>query len=166
MRKLVKIVPEEEYQTWLKEQKSYYETSVRGKDFDPRKGEVLDSELSTMKEEFDLSVEKALSATDEAAKTVALGAVGFDGASATLTAASSGMLDNLTAALNKYPKMTIEITAGAVAGEAADAQALSAQRAKAIADYLLGKGIATNRVSSKGAGETTAANPGFKITAQ
>jgi cytochrome c oxidase subunit 2 len=166
MRKLVRIVTEDEYETWLKEQKSFYETSVRGKDFDPRKGEVLDSELTKMKSDFYLSVEKALSAADEASKSVPLEAVGFDGASANLTLLSAAMLDNLTAALNKYPKMAIEVSAGAAAGEAADAQALSAQRAKAIADYLVGKGIAAGRVSSKGAGEMTESSVDFRITAQ
>jgi len=36
MRKLVKIVTEEEYQTWLKGQQSYYLSSIRGTEDDPR----------------------------------------------------------------------------------------------------------------------------------
>lgn len=35
MKKIVKIVTESEYKAWLKEQKPYYETNVKGKDFDP-----------------------------------------------------------------------------------------------------------------------------------
>lgn len=44
MRKVVRIVSEDEYQAWLKEQKSYYMGSIRGKDEDPHKGELLPGE--------------------------------------------------------------------------------------------------------------------------
>jgi cytochrome c oxidase subunit II len=36
MRKLVRVVSEEEYQSWLNEQQSYYESSIRGSDEDSR----------------------------------------------------------------------------------------------------------------------------------
>lgn len=44
MRKLVKIVTEEEYQSWLNEQQSYYESSIKGTDEDTRQHEPASPE--------------------------------------------------------------------------------------------------------------------------
>ncbi len=57
MRKVVRIVTEEEYKAWLSEQQSYYMTSIRGKDEDPRKGEVLPGETPPSSEADSISEE-------------------------------------------------------------------------------------------------------------
>lgn len=44
MRRVVRIVSEEEYQAWLSQQKSYYLTSIRNTDDDPFKGKLFDFE--------------------------------------------------------------------------------------------------------------------------
>lgn len=44
MRKLVRIVSEDEYKVWLSQQKSYYLTSIRGNEEDPYKGKLFDFE--------------------------------------------------------------------------------------------------------------------------
>lgn len=44
MRKIVRIVTEEEYNAWLKEQQSYYLSNIRNTDEDPRKGTLLPGE--------------------------------------------------------------------------------------------------------------------------
>lgn len=41
MRRVVRIVSEEEYKTWLAEQPSYYRASIRNTDEDPYKGQAL-----------------------------------------------------------------------------------------------------------------------------
>ena len=64
MKKIVRIVSEDEYNTWAAEQQSYYMANVRGKDYDPRKDEVLGMEVKQRKQEFDLAVEKAITAVD------------------------------------------------------------------------------------------------------
>lgn len=46
MRRIVRIVSEEEYKTWLAEQKSYYLTSVRNTAEDPFNGQSLPGEVS------------------------------------------------------------------------------------------------------------------------
>lgn len=155
MRKLVKIVSDEEYEKWLKEQQSYYLSNVRGKDFDPRKDELLDIEIKQRKQDFDLSVEKALSATKAEEKVIRLNYVYFETNSTKLTDLSKYELDNLVGILNKYPNMSIEV-AGHTDAEGEDAAnlTLSQGRSRSVYDYLVGKGIATNRLVAKGYGET------------
>lgn len=51
MRRLVKIVSEEEYQEWLKKQNSFYLSSIRDTEEDPYKGKSLPVKLEEQKEE-------------------------------------------------------------------------------------------------------------------
>ncbi len=51
MRRLVKIVSEEEYQEWLKKQTSFYLGSIRDTEEDPYKGKALPVKLEEQKEE-------------------------------------------------------------------------------------------------------------------
>jgi cytochrome c oxidase subunit 2 len=155
MRKLVRIVSEEEYAKWLREQNSFYLSSVRGKDFDPRKNEVLDIEIRQRKQDFDTSVEKALSSEKAEEKIIRLNYIYYETGSATLTNLSKYELDNLIAALNKYPNMTIEV-AGHTDSEGDDASnmALSQARAKSVTDYLSANKISTIRMRPRGYGET------------
>lgn len=44
MRRIVRIVSEDEYKVWLAQQKSYYLSNIRGKDEDPFKGKLFDFE--------------------------------------------------------------------------------------------------------------------------
>lgn len=155
MRKLVRIVTEEEYEKWVKEQQSYYLSNVRGKDFDPRKNEVLGMEIKQREQDFNLSVEKALSATKPEEKIIRLNYVYFETKSTKLTDLSKYELDNLVSILNKYPKMTIEV-AGHTDSDGEDAAnlSLSQGRSKAVYDYLTSKGIAAARMKARGYGET------------
>ncbi|MBI1225650.1 MAG: OmpA family protein [Bacteroidetes bacterium] len=155
MRRLVKIVSEEEYQKWLKEQQSFYLTNVRGKDFDPRKDEVLGIEVQQRKQDFNSTVEKALSAEKPEDKIIRLNYVYFKTGLAELDDRSKYELDNLIAVLNKYPNMTIEV-AGHTDSDGDDAanMTLSQERAKAVYDYLVTNQVASNRLRSRGYGET------------
>lgn len=45
MRKLVRIVTEEEYKDWLGKQQSYYQSTIKGTDADTRKENLSDSEI-------------------------------------------------------------------------------------------------------------------------
>ncbi len=155
MKKLVRIVSEEEYEKWLKEQQSYYLSSVRGKDFDPRKDEVLDLEVRKRKQDFETAVDKALSAAKPEEKVIRLDYVYYKTGSAELDDKSKYELDNLVGVLNKYPKMTIEIASHTDSdGEDADNLTLSQNRSRSVFSYLVGKQISASRLSSKGYGET------------
>ena len=155
MRRLVRIVSQDEYETWLAGQKSYYLSSVRGKDFDPRKDELLNIEIKQRKQDFDLAVEKALAAEIPAEKIIRLDYVTFETGSAKLTPLSKYELENVVAALYKYPQDTIEV-AGHTDSQGEDAAnlALSQARAQAVYDYLSGKGISADRMYARGYGET------------
>jgi len=155
MQKIVRIVSESEYESWLKEQQSYYLSNVRGKDFDPRKDEVLGIEVTQRKQEFNSAVDKALSAEKPEEKIIRLNYVYYKTGSAELDARSKYELDNLISVLNKYPNMTIEV-AGHTDSEGEDAVnlELSQARAKAVHDYLVTNQVAASRLRSRGYGET------------
>jgi cytochrome c oxidase subunit II len=155
MKKLVRIVSEEEYEKWLKEQPSFYLSSIRGKDFDPRKDEVLDIEVRQRKQDFDTAVDKALSATKPEEKVIRLDYVYYKTGSAELDDKSKYELDNLVAVLNKYPNMSIEISSHTDSDDDdASNMTLSQERSRAVFNYLSGKQVAANRLRSKGYGET------------
>ncbi|MBI5915533.1 MAG: OmpA family protein [Bacteroidetes bacterium] len=155
MRKLVRIVSEEEYGKWIKEQQPFYLSNVRGKDFDPRKDELLDVEIRQRKQDFDSSVDKALSAAKPEEKIIRLDHVYFETGSAKLSDLSKYELDNLVAVLNKYPKMTVEVAGHTDnVGDAAANLSLSQTRAKSVYDYLTGKGIAGTRLTARGYGQS------------
>jgi outer membrane protein OmpA-like peptidoglycan-associated protein len=64
-------------------------------------------------------------------------------------------LDRLVTFLNKNPKVNFEITGHTDnVGTKPYNQGLSERRAKSVYDYLLSKGIAASRMTSKGYGDT------------
>lgn len=154
MKKIVRIVSEEEYNAWLKEQKSYYLLNVRGKEFDPRKGELLSIETEQLKQDFNLAVEKALSATTPEEKVIGLDYVDFEEGTANLTSVSSNQLENLVAVMNKYPKMTIELgNYTYISDSTANSLSLTQDRAATVSKYLINKGIDPTRLLTKGHGQ-------------
>lgn len=159
MRRLVRIVSEEEYNAWLSQQQSYYLSSIRGTDEDPNKNELLDVEIKQRKMEFSDAIQKAIDATDAKDKILRLNYVYFESGAAKLTELSRYELDNLAESLNKYPNMTIEIGGHTDnTGDAAQNQTLSSERAKAVKDYLTGKGIAASRLQAVGYGQSVPAD--------
>jgi len=42
MKRILRVVSQEEFDAWYKQQESYYMTQIRGKDEDPNKGKILD----------------------------------------------------------------------------------------------------------------------------
>lgn len=155
MRKIVRIVSEEEYNEWLSGQTSYYKSNVRGKDFDPRLGEVLGYEKVERKQEFNLAVEKARAAETNDEKIVRLNYVNFKTNSDELTANSQYELMNVVEAMKAHPDMTIEV-AGHTDSDGDDDynMDLSQRRAKAVFDFLTKNGVAAERMTSAGYGET------------
>ncbi|MEO1262574.1 MAG: OmpA family protein [Bacteroidota bacterium] len=150
MKKIVRIVSDDEYEEWLSQQTSYYESNVKGKEFDPR----FDLELKQRKQDFDSAVDKALSAELPEEKIIRLDYVTFETGSANLTPESKYELKNVYDALNKYPNVTIEVAGHTDnTGEAEANQTLSQARAQAVYDYLAGMGVATGRMSPMGYGQ-------------
>ena len=90
----------------------------------------------------------------KAESVIRLNNIFFETAKATLLPTSQTELDRLIAILNDNPKMVIEIRGHTDNEGGIDFnQGLSENRAKSVVSYLLSKGIAANRLSSKGFGE-------------
>lgn len=97
---------------------------------------------------------------DVALKNIAVGSkiilknIFFDFDKATLRPESTNELERLTKLLNDVPTLKIEIS-GHTDSKGADAynKTLSNNRAKAVVDYLISKGIASGRLTSVGYGE-------------
>ncbi len=87
--------------------------------------------------------------------SVVLKNVHFETNSSELTSSSSEDLDKAVAAMNKYSQLQIEIQAHTDSmGDAGYNQSLSEKRANSVRDYIIGKGIAANRMKAKGYGES------------
>jgi cytochrome c oxidase subunit 2 len=155
MRRVMKIVSQEEYDAWVKEQKSYYLTEMRGKEDDPNKDKVLDIEVRERAKEFGDNIKKAVESTTAADKTLTLKYINFESGSASLTANSKYELDNLVTGLNAYPNVNIEVAGHTDnVGDSAANMALSAARASAVAKYLGDRGISLNRIKPRGYGDS------------
>lgn len=79
----------------------------------------------------------------------------FDFNKSTITQDSKHELDKLVRVMNTYPEMVILVKSHTdTKGKASYNLILSEQRAKATVDYITSKGIAKERISGKGMGET------------
>jgi len=86
--------------------------------------------------------------------SVVLEDVRFENNSAELTAGSGEQLDKAVAAMKKYPHIRVEVQAHSdSSGAASYNQSLSEKRAGSVRDYMIGKGIAADRLTAKGYGE-------------
>ncbi|MDX1478639.1 MAG: OmpA family protein [Saprospiraceae bacterium] len=155
MRRIVRIVSEGEYQNWLATQQSYYMNNIRGTDADPLREQVLDVEIAERREDFNTRVESALASDNPDDKVIQLDHLFFESGSANLTDASQYELDNIVQILNRYPDMQIEI--GGHTDNTGDAESnLTLSRARAAADMprRVSAGIAEDRLTAVGYGQT------------
>jgi cytochrome c oxidase subunit II len=166
MRRVVRIVTQEEYDAWLAKQQSYYQSSIRGKASDPNKGKLLDFEIQQNRETLNMSVEKALvdtgippAAGAPDLKTIRLDFVQFESGSTALTADSKYQLNDLAEILKKYPQLRIEVGGHTDnVGDAAANRVLSQQRADAVRAYLVSQSIPAARMTAVGYGSTKPAD--------
>lgn len=155
MRRIIDVVSEEEWKEWMDDQKSFYMTSIRGTDEDPHKGKLLDIEIKERRMDFNTKVEKALAATELTEKIIRLDHVNFETGSARLTDLSRYELNNLFDFLNKNQNVTVELAGHTDnVGEPEANIVLSDDRANAVYDYLLNKGVAADRMTVVGYGDT------------
>ena len=100
----------------------------------------------------------------EVGSSVKLNNVFFESGKATLKEESFIELDKVVAFLNEYIEVKIEIAGHTDnVGKPDKNLKLSDARAKAVADYIEGKGIADERISSKGYGQTKPVVPNTTI---
>lgn len=155
MKRILRVVSQEEFDAWYKKQPSFYLTQIRGKDDDPNKGKVLDIEVRQRAMEFSANIKKAVESTTETDKTLTLNYINFETGSATLTADSRYELDNLVTALNAYPNLVIEVAGHTDnTGDPAANLSLSGARAASVVKYLTDRGISEGRLRARGYGDT------------
>lgn len=81
--------------------------------------------------------------------------VNFESNSDVLLAGASSVLDQVTETLLKYPQITFTIDGHTDSDGAADYnEGLSTRRAQTVFDYFAGKGVAENRMTVRGFGES------------
>lgn len=111
-------------------------------------------DLSDLKEYKEIEVDLYLNPIEKG-EIIRLNNIFFASGKYELLAESYGELDKLLQVLKSNSKMKIEISGHTDAvGADSDNLALSNNRANAVMNYLLGKGIAKDRLSAKGYGET------------
>jgi len=153
MKKIVKIVSEDEYKAWLEKQQSYYYSQIRGSEYDPFSDVWFDSEIKERRTTFKGNLAEALTATTPDKKTLRFEYVNFETGSEKLTSASQYELGFLVDAMQENPGMTIELAGHTDnTGDAAVNQTVSEARAKAVYDFLVEKGVAPGRMRAAGYG--------------
>jgi outer membrane protein OmpA-like peptidoglycan-associated protein len=155
MRRIVRIVEDADYKKWLAEQKSYYAENVKGKEGDPMLSSFSEEAIKARSVEFAANLDKALADTAASALTLTLNNVNFETGSDKLTENSRYELDNLVSAMNKYPKLVVEVGGHTDnVGDAAKNLTLSQARAASVVAYVAKKGIAASRMKPHGFGDT------------
>ncbi|HZV71771.1 MAG TPA: OmpA family protein [Saprospiraceae bacterium] len=162
MRRVVRVVSEDEYNAWLSRQQSYYVSSIRNKDSDPNKGKLLDYEIRQNHEGLNFSIEKSKADTGiplapgaPDPKNIRLDFVQFESNGFALTAESQFQLNDLADILQKNPTMRIEIGVHTdIIGDPAANKILSQQRAEAVRTYLVTHGVNATRLNAVGYGQT------------
>lgn len=153
MKKIVKIVSEDEYKAWLEKQQSYYYSQVRGSEYDPFSDVWFDSEIKERRTTFKGNLAEALTATAPDKKTLRFEYVNFETGSEKLTPVSQYELGFLVEAMQQNSGMTIELAGHTDnTGDAAANQTISEARAKAVYDFLVEKGVAPGRMRAAGYG--------------
>ncbi len=154
MRKLVKVVSEEQYEQWLSEQKSYFMSNIRGTEDDPFKGELLPTEIENRKQEFTDILKNAIASESTDDDVIVLKHLFYKTGSAQLDDRSRHELGNIYDGMQKYPNMHVEL-AGYTdnVGDEENNLKLSEARAKAARDYLVQRGVSPERLSIRGYGE-------------
>jgi cytochrome c oxidase subunit 2 len=161
MKRIVKIVEQEEYDRWVEEQnaQAWYENNVKGSAEDPFKAlnaeEARLLELEDRKKNLMESIDSAISAEEADKRMFNLENVNFKTGSAVLEEDSSFELDNVVEAMKKYPKLKLELAGHTDnIGNPANNLSLSTERAKSVYTYLVNSGVQGNRLTSKGYGDT------------
>ena len=152
MKKVVKIVSEEEYNEWMLSQPSYYKSNIRGTDQDPL-GRLLDYEIAARTQELTSDFESALILDDPSEASIRLTNLFFATGSAQLEDDSKFELNSLAKLLQDYGDVSIEVSGHTDStGDASANQLLSEARASSVFEYLVAQGIDEGRISTVGYG--------------
>ena len=150
MRRILKVVNQDEYDKWISEKKPMFTESIEGK--------IEAGKYSWYKGVAKAAAPKEFSAAAvteaKAGEVLQLNHVNFATSSAKLTLESSAELDIVVDAMTKDAQMTVEVSGHTDnAGNPAKNKALSEARAKTVAAYVTSKGIDPKRMTGVGFGD-------------
>jgi cytochrome c oxidase subunit II len=156
MRRIVKIVSPEEYETWLATKTPFFpeniEAKVKAGQYTWYKGS---GELTTAKPTVPTEFSAVALETAKVGDVLNLKHVNFATGSAVLTPESAQELGLIVVAMSKNATMTVEVSGHTDnAGNSAKNQSLSEARAKAVADFIAQKNIEAKRMTAVGFGDT------------
>ena len=157
MRKVVKIVEQDEYEAWLKEQQSYYLGNIVGTEQDPWpiNGELPSVLSKARTAEFMADMDKAMKAEKEEEKIVLLKYVMYQTGGSQLDDLSRYQLTDVAKVLKDNPELRIALRGHTDNTGNADANmTLSQNRAESAYKFLIEKGIDANRLEFAGFGQT------------
>lgn len=158
MRRVIEIVDRPTYDKWIAEQTSFYRTSIRGTDADPNKGKrLLPFEIKLREKELNKVVFAAFNADSSniEAKTIRFKNVYFTTGASNLEDDSFFELDYVAKLLSKDPSIKLEVAGHTDnVGDAAANRILSQQRAAAVKQRLVDKGVSIDRLTSVGYGDS------------
>lgn len=161
MKRLVKIVEQDEYDAWLiaQQEQAWYPNNVKGKDEDPFKvmnaADARAQELMLRKKNFMESVDNAIKAEDTGERMFKLDNVKYKTGSAELEDDSSYELKNLAEVMTAYPKLRLELAGHTDnIGNPVNNQSLSQRRAESVYNFLTNEGgVTANRLKAVGYGD-------------
>jgi cytochrome c oxidase subunit II len=153
MRRIVKVVNQDEYNKWISEKKPFFTENIEGK-VEPNtyswyKG-AAKAAPAAPKEFSAAAVSEA-----KVGEVLELNHVNFATGSAILTPESATELGIVVDAMTKDPKMEVEVSGHTDnVGNPVKNKALSEARAKTVAAFVTAKGVAASRLKAVGFGDT------------
>jgi len=153
MRRVVRIVEQDEYDEWVSQQSSYYMSNIRNTENDPNSGKLIGLEIVERKRELKSEFDNALSMDD--INTIRLKNVFFETGSANLEDDSKYELDQLASLLSSNGGIKVELSGHTDSTGDSDANmTLSQARAASVREYIVGKGVSAVQITAKGYGDT------------
>jgi cytochrome c oxidase subunit II len=155
MKRIVKVVSPEEYETWLTTKTAFFPDNIEAKikpgQYTWYKGNGETKTAPTAPAEFSATAVESAKAGD----VLELNHVNFTTGSAVITPESTQELDVIVEEMKKIPSMTVEVGGHTDnVGDAGKNQTLSEARAKAVADFVAKKGVDAKRLTGIGFGDT------------
>lgn len=153
MRRVFKVVEPADYEKWAKEQKAFFPENIEAK-VEAGKYSWWKGNSST-KPAAPVEFSSAAVETAKVGEVLNLKHVNFASGSAVLTPESSTELALVVEAMTKNPNMTVEVSGHTDnVGNPAKNKSLSDARAKAVAEFVVKKGIDAKRMTGVGYGDT------------